>query len=552
MLQLAPWLTLAALLAGQRVLDALAFRILALPQRCYHAPVILAGALRRPKAALLAAGLVAPPAVAAISGAARADWASLDPSGWLRVVFATAIGTIAWSTAGQSHNHYYGRWHALDRVAILLACGACWLTPLAAPVALVCCLAFVMQLNYPHGLYHSWTEKRPLYEALVLLAAAAWLGVWVHVEGWMLMVGLGAIVATAYVYPAASKLRLGRPWTWILRNRMEALTVSSAHKGWMWWWPVARVLRLTRAMGPCRAPLQAATLALELGALALLVDGRAGMAVLVGLVAMHAGIFAASGVAFWKWVILDAALAAALWRMPPELLAPAFAWSSCAIGLGAVVAARWFGHTLPLGWMDGPLVGTFVLEAQTSAGERRVVAPLTMRPYDLAFGQARFHFLIDEPQVAGSYGILCRPLDVVAVERELRASGGEPSALRAIAARHGTSKRDEKRSAAFLRGLGQYFRNRNAMIERGGLARSLSACAVTPPHIWMGARGQWLGSGEPVERLIIRWTEVFHDRNGVRVVADRPVAWIDIRSGESGTCNGSGELPAASFTGEAA
>ncbi|MEZ6234013.1 MAG: hypothetical protein R3B68_07475 [Phycisphaerales bacterium] len=533
MLNLAPWLVFVVLLVAQRAIDALAFRHLALPQRCYHRDVILLGVLGRPIAAAIAAGLVLAPlgwTLAAWLGSTPPPpaWASLDPSGWLRVPFLAAIGVVAWSLVGQARNHYYGRWHALDRLAILVSCAACVATPAAAPLALVCSLAFVMQLNYPHGLYHSWTEKRPVYEAVVLLAAAACLGPLVRVEGWMLIAGLGVGLATAYVYPAASKLTLGRPWTWALHNRMEALTVSSAHKGWMWWWTVERVARMVRPLAALRVPMQIATLALELGAIALLLDPDAGVVALVGLVAMHAGIFAASGVAFWKWVILDVALIAALWFAPSEALAPAYALPVIAAGLAAVTLARWCGTVLPLGWIDGPLVGTFVLEATTRAGESRLVAPLTMRPYDLAFGQARFHCLIDEPQIAGAYGILCAPLDAPRIDRLLRQTAGDAEAIARLAHEHGRSRRDDRTAQALERGIAQYFRNRNRLLTRGGWRARLARLPLTPPHLWMGARGRWLRSRDQVDSIEVRWTEIWHADGSVKPIADRHVCSIDV------------------------
>ncbi|MCA9288910.1 MAG: hypothetical protein KDA05_10025, partial [Phycisphaerales bacterium] len=307
---------------------------------------------------------------------------------------------------------------------------------------------------------------------------------------------------------------------------------------------------MVRPLAPLRVPLQIATLLLELGAIALLVDPDAGLLVLAGLVAMHTGIFAASGVAFWKWVILDAALIATLWFAPREALAPAYGLPVIAAGLAGVALARWCGTVLPLGWIDGPLVGTFVLEATTRTGERRIAAPLTMRPYDLAFGQARFHCLIDEPQIAGAYGILCAPLDAPRMDRLLRQTGPDADAIARLAREHGTVRRDDRTAEALRRGIAQYFRNRSLLIRRGGVLAWLSGVPLTPPHLWMGARGRWLRTGDEVASITIRWNEIWHADGRVQTIADREAGRLDVEppsaSEQGGDERGSGALaPAA-------
>lgn len=152
---------------------------------------------------------------------------------------------------------------------------------------------------------------------LVGVVVQAWLGrrvptIFVHLLPLAAALQLGNYVASAW-----EKIRISPTWTeWLLHNRTETLVRVSDALGV---WSPASALGLAEGthdtIAATRVLVNATTLAIEFLPLVAVFRLRWMVAALLLGAALHLGIFFATGLLFWKWIGLDLALAAGLWRM---------------------------------------------------------------------------------------------------------------------------------------------------------------------------------------------------------------------------------------------
>ena len=161
-----------------------------------------------------------------------------------------------------------------------------------------------------------------------------------------------------------------------------------------------------------------ATILLELSPLALLLHRRALQWLPLGLIALHLGILAASGIFFWKWIVTLVALIVYSTRLHRDAEKNA-SGESLAKRLFGLRRAHLLAITLPLvllgdllftlvsfAWLDSPVANYFVMRGVGESGATYALPSRFFSPYDLTFHQSRFDYLIDEPVLVGTYGSL--------------------------------------------------------------------------------------------------------------------------------------------------
>jgi hypothetical protein len=463
-----------------------------LPEAGYFEPWIAWQALRQPGALLLLL-----PGVLALLRRRELAWRRLDCGGALRLIAGGAALALAWSLATLDYNLYLDRWHALDRALLAASALLVLAHPGFAAPFLVSALAFAGQLEHPLGA-QSWTDKAPLVHLLLLFSV--WLAFACARRADARVFLLLALCARAadYVVPAFGKLEIG----WLEHERLAHLWLAARSHGWLAGLPEETALRVAAWIDAANAPLLWATLALELAPLLAFADRRLAAALLLGAIGLHAGIFAASGICFWKWMWLDALLAGAILGPARARIAslfgprsPAFWLSVPLVGCGAAV----FG-SVRLAWIDTPLDHVYAVEVVGASGRAYPVGPEHFAPYDLHFAQNRFAYLVDAPHLAMTYG----GSHDLAAARSLSAARGADE-VRAIDARLGASHRDRERVRRLAHFLARHFAALNRQGEKPRLALR------APHHIWASAgEGAWVGQ-EPVERVRVRWRTTWFD-----------------------------------------
>ena len=476
------------------------FWLTTLDPAVYARPVVALAGLAQPRAwpaALMVLALV-------VFGA-RVAWRDFALAPQIRCFMAALALAMAWAFATTEFNYVYGRWHEIDRVLLVALAGLglwrpVWLAVFALELFLV-----AGQFHFP--LLYSWTDKLPLLEAFVLFQVFLALALLqrrtrLRVAGPAVfesfLMAMLMLLAMYYVKPALGKLALG----WLWSDELGNLHRSAAFQnGWLATLGSERGLALHAAIVRAGPLLKLGTLSIELGLLFVLARRWLAVALLLAAAGMHAGVFASSGIFFWKWMIADLVLAGIVAGLGRETASRLFHPALAAAGAVVVVAALFVhGGPVRLAWYDAPMTYRFHIEAVGESGTTYQVPPRALAPYDLPFAQARFYFLTETPRLAGT---LAAVFDEE-LQHALEQAALRPELAPEVRRRHGQRVFDA-RAADRLEGmLRLYFASR----ARGDTRLPIPAA---PQHIWSfptpGLGQPEFRAQEPIARVRIRLLE---------------------------------------------
>lgn len=184
----------------------------------------------------------------------------------------------------------------------------------------------------------------------------------------MVLIFMAAVSAhlSNYFFSGLQKLVLdGGPWLWVLQNPTHILGANAYLSGYL---PIGAYellsFRALHGLEILRPALNAIILIGQLGAI-IFVSRRS---MLIGATLFydftHVAIFFASGIMFWKWVVLNSALVAAMRYLPKA----AERKTAVALSIFVILAAPEAFHIVRLGWYDTPALTRPRIIAVTEKG----------------------------------------------------------------------------------------------------------------------------------------------------------------------------------------
>lgn len=516
---------LAALLVVHVILQKYFLKRCALDEADYFSFFLAPRLLLNPKAvvffALLGAGLVA--------ARGRLRWSDLEaPAGAadalgrtepsaeaerprLRLLIGVIVISAAWAFSLYAPNYYYGRVHGLDRAllvafaALALAHRPAWLAAFVAQFTMI-----VMQFE-ESPVQYSLTDKRILLSIMILFVAFMLLRAASRsFPARLFLIVALAMTAANYFFSGWAKMRLD----WWADENLSYIFMAATDNGWMRAaGPGGR--ETIRAMFDAANPLMLAfTLVVELGALAVFFGRRFAVPMIAAWIALHLGIFFATGIFFWKWIVMDAAFIAIAWRRGFLLRLPggpgpsnarwSAAWTAC-VGVALTLASPLFTEVHFLGWIDTPLSAVYRFEAVGRSGKIYEIPPAAFEPYDFPFAQSRFGFLTERKPPVGTYG----SSEDRAVARKLLAVR-EPIGPASWAPAPASTAKEIAKEPKKIRGLEEFLRA--YMKWRNERPAPPWAALAAPHHIWtgpVGAPDAEYGGQEPMTAIRVRLTETF-------------------------------------------
>ena len=441
-----------------------------LPEQAYFSHSILLSMCLNWRSALtlLAVGIIV------WQGWSRLRWKDLDSGNTLRCFIAVIAGTLAWTFSVYDYNLYYDQGHYADRLLLIaLFAGVLWRPVLIVPfTAFVYCI--VHQFDQPVPC--TWTDKRALFDILSLFVGFLSLRLWtaprwpqIHFREFIYLTIV--LQAANYFVPGFGKLSLG----WPLIERLDNLFVASYLNGWFGFLTTEQALGWAQLIADWNVLLVWPSLVLELSALLCLWNRRVSACILIGCIGLHGMICLTTGILFWKWIILDAALIAVLYGPGRAAIEPLFAPSRRWLSMALIVAAPFYFNSHWLAWYDTELNEVYHLEAITASGQTYHIPRTLITPYEVYFAQNKFHFLSPDKFINGRYG-------TTVSWQATRRLDGRPTAEIANAVREelGKVEQHDRKTAAFERFIQRYFSNLN----RRGSHSVIPEWLLPPQHIY--------------------------------------------------------------------
>jgi hypothetical protein len=474
------------------LLERSLMKLCRLPVESYEGPVIAVGLVRAVTAhpyafqILLSIGLL----TAFRHRLLWRVWGELDHGPALRVFVGGLVLIFAWTFASYDTNLYFDRSHSLDRALLLVFAALVLWRPAFLLLFLPLLMAVVWQFEHPLGGY-SWTDKSAPVRALLLFQAAfLWLSVTGRRSTEAFLFTVCCLVAAHYWIPGLEKLRLG----WLAHGSLHHLTVAAWENGWLAGSTSAEIASFARGLAQGEIASLGFTIAIEAGALLFLLHRGVALVLLGGWVLLHAGIFATSGICFWKWVLMDVGLALLLLRLSPSAQARIFGPGPCLVSLVLIAGAPHWCAPVRLGWYDTRLAYTYRYTLLGPSGTEYRAAPAFFAPYDIPFSQNRFGYLSDRPSLVGTYGMTldARIAQALIDVRTLE----EVEVLEDTLGKRQVDARQGERFDDFMhRFLGAW--------NRHGGRRPWYAQLRPPLHIWTAPHEPAYAGQEPVARLLV-------------------------------------------------
>ncbi|SKA79640.1 hypothetical protein SAMN02745166_00521 [Prosthecobacter debontii] len=451
------------------------------------------------------------------------SWGDLLRGGRMAWVAWTLIGVLVWTGSLYPFNFYFGQGHLVDRGIILLLGLVSLRFPACFPALLYAVVVTYLQWRVPGLSDAEYTNRKMVLDLAWVLCAAGLARPLINrcLPKATYAFTLACISAALIHYwiPGVAKLKVGLDsWDWLLHDDLFNLSASTFVHGWSAFWDEEGLVRLLAFLQPLALPMKVFVLVVELALITAFWNRRWFVLLSAGRVMLHAGIFFFSGDSFWNWIVLQIALTAAFIEWPrrgqgDEKSAPTmgaemrlFSWQSGAVAAVYLLITANSHMASNLAWFDSQVTERYSVYAVMKGGRRLYVKPDFFEPYDFAFIQSQFHFLLPEKVLTRTFGAI-HEARVAQAAREARTV----EAVRGLIATHGKVQIDAKRTASFDGFLKRWFAQHRAL--EGVLPKTLHTLSPplhayvlskeTPDHTYQGEH--------PVERLEIEFERTLFD-----------------------------------------
>ncbi len=448
------------------------------------------------------------------------SWKELTGDTGAHIVIWAVLGVLTWSASLYCYNFYFGQAHLLDRLLVIVCGLLAFRFPAVLPLFTFILYVSYLQWRIPLG-DPEITNRKPFLDLLLATNVLLLLRGWKWLTPSLVAIVLLSINFIHYWVPGIAKFTTGNTaLEWLLVDRPSNMMFAGYFVGWNRLWDEGAMTTLYHFLAPLEIPLKIFVLVVELALVLSFLNRRLFLALALGRVLLHTGIWILSGDTFWNWIVLQIAIVVAFWRprgghkelfgLVPALLSTAF----------VLLTAR-SHQASPLGWMDSRLVERYDVYAITVDNERKQVGPEFFAPYGFIFNQTKWHFLLPENEktITRTYGAIHDPR----VAKRMRGAV-TPEDVERIIAEDGVSMTDAGETKDLKSFLKRWFRNHHE--QHGVVSRAL--CAVAPPpHAYAAvppdADEYDAAEAKKVKRVEIVFRRVFFDGKEYHLMTSMPV-----------------------------
>ncbi|MCB9584685.1 MAG: hypothetical protein H6718_04775 [Polyangiaceae bacterium] len=435
------------------------------------------------------------------------SWGRWECGKAFRNLILVMVFIMAWAGATFDYNMYLDRGHFVDRALLVLLAIWTWRTPLALPWFTLLSVVLMRECFVPLG--HDDFDYRPMFEMLIIMSISVWFSVfrWVRTKH---VVFLSLCSLGSYYFAAGvAKWEYGPEHSWLLENQLSNLAMTNHSLGWLGFISEGTFIKIVQAASHMNVINAGYTLfVVELGVIVLMfLPPRISRYYWLAAALLHVGIFAFSGIFFWKWIVTDVAIFFFLRGGGLEIHKQIWAHK---LGLLFGVALLWFSldrvyfwPQIGVAWYDSRVLEHYTLVGVDRDGEKHVIDPLTITPFDTRFIQGDFGYVTREKTLSRTMGTtadyrMMTRLNNITSDAELVE----------IEQKYGRSKYRAKSKQKFDQLIARYFSNTN---RYGGRRHRWLAHIGRPDHIWMQAPGEFYDFKKPLKTVEVHRQRVFYD-----------------------------------------
>lgn len=506
-----------------------------LPDSAYLAPAIALSLARRLLEFDLASIgviclLVLTAAGLGLNQSAFPRWTDFEHGARLRLFALIVVGLLAWYFSTYATNLYFDRAHVLDRLALILLVPVVYWRPIALFPFLLLLMGIMHQFAHPIGQW-GWTEPSLLARILVVVLSLTWIGaarrfLARHIvlpevnTGCFLFVAV-CLIASYYWTAGFGKIELG----WLAVDRIDYLLPATYSAGWLSFLDGETIVRAAQGIAAVNIPLKLLTLVLEGGAIFVLVRRGVTRAFLIGWMLFHTGIFFASGIFFWRWIIVEAVLFLTFFgRGAPDFGIHRPALQIVAVAL--IVGGGLWSRPTTLAWIDAPANYAYRVTAVDSDGRHLRLPPRFFEPYDYQFTVANFGTIVPDTLLGITFGAAGSSEVVAALERAT--SRDDLVDLEHRLGKSRFSARHRDRIELFLKRHCSAWNRRRTADPSFGSRPLWSRALAAPRHLWTFPSEAGLPRGAIIDSVYVNQVFAFYDGMRYQEIRERRVLTVDV------------------------
>lgn len=209
-------------------------------------------------------------------------------------------------------------------------------------------------------------------------------------------VGAG-LIGGSYFIPAINKILI----LWPFREQLQYYIPSKYLWGWLTFLDTETMLELYSVMQVLNPIAVFSTIVIETAAVFLMWRRNISIVIISSFVFLHTTIFVLSGIAFWKWIIVDIAFLLFIVLVDKSDQSNVFDQKTVIVVTLLIVFSPIIIQTAPLGWYTNNYDARYTIETVSESGEIKDVHWSEMDPYVYTFSSSRFEYIYDGQSISG-------------------------------------------------------------------------------------------------------------------------------------------------------
>jgi len=441
------------------------------------------------------------------------SWREWEHGRAVRSFVVVAAAVLLWQFATYDYNSFFGQWHALDRVLLVVGfAGLCWRPVFVFPF-LIQVVLLAGQFAHPLGGF-SWIVPDQAIHLLILFLSFHLFSLATGIRKVDSFVFVAVCLVAAHYWTSGYlKLRGG----WLQGSPIEFVLPNTYAGGWLEGLSPDSIGKWTNVFAQFSPFIKIFTLIVECGFALCFLHRRAALFFLSSCILFHLGIFLIMGFCFWAWAIVNACLLLLIWKR--KLLPTKHVFGGvgfCLAFLLIITSHKWLNPG-KLMWFDARATYTYRIYGEGPSGKEYHLPPRYFQPYNYQFVMG-FGFLSEERTLPVTLGATSKSIanalmntrtgeEVLALEKELGTNRYDP--------------RRRDRLEAFLR---KFVAGVNESADRKTALRKIQS----PRILWAFGEDGAYQYEEPIHRLTVVQVLSFFDGNTYQEIRRKPVLEVEI------------------------
>ena len=312
----------------------------------------------------------------------------------------------AWGIITLDYNLYFNQPYHFDRLFLLILLLLSFRFPISFVYFFILSLLFFNQVSYPNfgeidlGIY---VNTKPIDETIILFISFLIIKrIDKNFSILAFFIGVLCFHASNYYAPGLGKILLSEHYIdWIWVNDLSNILIAKYSHGWLAEFislnSMENIIKLFHVFS---IPMQIFTFLVQIIILFLFINKRFTLFLFISFELLHIGILFASGILFWKWILLNIAIIYVLKRLNKENIKKIFNYKMMLFSLPFILLGDGVFHSFKLAWYDTPLNNFNKVYAINTNNQRYEIDANLFHLYKMAWYDGllnRFNYILDEP-----------------------------------------------------------------------------------------------------------------------------------------------------------